>query len=64
MKVKDIMYEVGDFWVLRSKLHKCYYVMCIKKCHSESDSAYSLDDDGLEIAIARCNYLNKRKLIS
>lgn len=54
----DIMHENGKFWVLRGK--SCYSVMLEQQTHSESESSYTLDEDGLSIAIARCDYLANR----
>ena len=58
--VKDIVHENGDYFVIRCKAHGCYYVMKADITHSASDSAYSLDPDGMSIAIARCDYLSNR----
>ena len=57
MRESDILYENGNFWVMRGK--GCYYVMRSGITHSESDSAYHFNDDGLSIAKARCDYLAK-----
>jgi len=57
-KESDIMHESGKFWVLKDT--DCYHVMQNGVTHSTSDSSYELSDDGLSIAIARCNYLAKR----
>ena len=61
---RDIVHENGEFWVLKSTKEKCYYVMVPDKKNYGvtciSDSAYSLDSDGLSIAIARCDYMAKR----
>jgi hypothetical protein len=57
-KEKDIKYEQGNFWVLDTG--QSYAVMCNNNTHSTSDSEYAHNNDGLSIAIARCNYLNKR----
>lgn len=59
-KVKDIVHENGDYWVARDKKHKAYIVYKNVITHAVSDSAYSLDEDGLSIAIARCDYLAGR----
>lgn len=53
-----IVYEVGDYWVLRERA--AYTVYKASVTHSVSDSSYRRDLDGLSIAIARCNYLAKR----
>ena len=58
--VKDIIHENGKYWVARDKRQKLYIVFKITITHSVSDSAYSLDENGLSIAIARCNYLADR----
>jgi hypothetical protein len=54
-KVKDIKHENGDYWVLDNK--ESYVVFKTGITHSTSDSAYEHSEDGLSIAIARCNYL-------
>lgn len=59
-KEADIAHENGKYWVLKDKQLNAYLVMVTGAVASHSDSAYSLDDDGLSIAIARCNYLAKR----
>lgn len=56
----DIMHENGNFWVCRDKSHKMYIVFKTEITHSVSDSAYPLTEDGLSIAIARCNYMANR----
>ena len=55
----DIKHENGAYWVLDTG--KVYAVMCTGFTHSVTDSAYTRDSDGLSIAIARANYLAKRK---
>lgn len=55
MRESDIMHEVGNYWVARER--GSYTVYKIGVTHSTSDSAYAKSDDGLSIAIARCNYL-------
>lgn len=57
-KEKDIKHENGMFWVLDDKTS--YDVMCSGITHSTMDSAYHHNEDGLSIAVARCNYLAKR----
>ena len=57
-KESQIKHEAGNYWVLDTG--KAYQVMAIKITHSEADSAYERSEDGLSIAIARCNYLAKR----
>lgn len=60
-KISDIVYENKHSWVCRDTKQNCYTVFINTITHSVSDSSYSLDDDGLSIAIARCDYMNKRK---
>lgn len=57
IKEKDIVHDAGSYWVLREK--DCYYVMKTGVTHSTSDSAYQMDEDGLSIAKARCDYLSQ-----
>ena len=60
IKEKDIVHENGKYWVMRNRKEGCYSVMVSGVTHSVSDSHYSLDDDGLSIAVARCDYLAQR----
>jgi hypothetical protein len=60
MRESDIKHENGKYFVLKNKQQNAYFVMKVGIIHSESDSAYSLNEDGLSIAIARCNYLASR----
>jgi len=62
LRARDIIHENGNMWVLRGK--EAYYVMVTGITHSKSESAYSPDDDGLSIAVARCNYLATRNIKS
>ena len=57
----DIMHENGDFWVCRERDR--YTVYRVGATASTSDSAYHKTDGGLSIAIARCNYLARRRAI-
>ena len=59
-KESDIKHECGKYWILDTK--KGYAVMVSGITHSESDSVYARTDDGLSIAIARCNYLANRTI--
>ena len=61
IKEKNITHENGDYWVLRSTKHACYFVMVSGATHSTSESSYPLDADGKSIAIARCDYLAGKK---
>ena len=53
------MHENGPYWVARDKAGKmaAYVVYKAGITHSVSDSAYEQTEDGLSIAIARCDYL-------
>lgn len=55
IREKDIVYEIGAFWVL--KKGGVFYVMISVGTHSVSDSCYQTED----LAIARCNYLGRKK---
>lgn len=63
MRESDIAYEApnGRAWVLKDTKRKprSYTVMIVGVTHSTSDSAYSFDEDGLSIAKARADYLDK-----
>ena len=54
---KDIKHESpgSQCWVLDTGKH--YAVMVAGLTHSTSDSAYARTEDGLSVAVARCNYL-------
>lgn len=60
MKESDIVYETETHWV--GKCENDYTVFAIGITHSVSDSSYEKTDDGLNIAIARCNYLNRKSI--
>ncbi len=55
---QDIVFDAGDAWVLKKR--DAYVVFKTHLTHSESDSAYALDGDGLSLAIARATYLARR----
>jgi hypothetical protein len=59
MTESDIMHEAGSYWVCRERAS--YTVYRNGMTHSTSDSSYAKSDDGLSLAIARCNYLAKRE---
>jgi len=59
MKESDILYQRGNFWVCATS--SAYHVMRDGVTHSKTDSAYPKTDDGLSVAIARANYLDKRE---
>ena len=57
---KNIIHENGDYWVCQDNEYSQYVVYKNGITHSVSDSAYELNDDGLSIAVCRCNYLANR----
>ena len=59
MKERDIKHENGRFWV--GDTHGTYTVYEAGITHSVPDSSYAHDDDGLSIAIARCDYLARTR---
>ena len=61
LKEKDIAHESGNAWVLRDQKKNLYFVFVAGATHSVSDSAYPLDDDGLNLAIARAEYLGRKE---
>lgn len=58
-KESQIVYEAGSYWVCDDR--DAYTVFRNGNVCSTSDSSYAHDDDGLSIAIARCNYLARRE---
>lgn len=62
MKEIDIVYEGpnGKAWVYRDNKVKQYKVFRTGATHSTMDSAYSLDSNGLSIAIARAEYIDNK----
>lgn len=61
MKESDIKHEAGAYWVGRNG-RRGYTVYRIDGPVSVAESSYASTDDGLSIAIARCNYLAARKV--
>jgi hypothetical protein len=60
MKSSDILYEIGNFWVLKDK-HKnktTFTVMKNKLTHSESVDDVTYPD--VSLAIARAKYLHSK----
>ena len=55
-----IRHENGAFWVWEDK--DAFTVYRAGVTHSTPDSSYAPTDDGLSLAIYRCDYLAKRKL--
>jgi len=61
-KESNIVHDRQTHWVCRDKAHSRYTVYVVGVTHSVSDSSYPLTEGGRSIAIARCDYLAKRKL--
>lgn len=60
MRERDIKHENGRFWVCDTR--DSYTVYKAMPCHySVPDSSYEHSDDGLSIAIARCDYLAENR---
>ena len=59
MKETDIMHENGDYWVARERDRYTVYQSGVT--HSVGDSSYGKSDDGLTLAVARCDYLAKSR---
>ena len=55
---EDIVHENGSAWVLKER--DSYTVFMSGVTHSTSDSSYVRDADGLSIAKARADYLERR----
>lgn len=59
MRERDIKHENGRYWV--GDTRDSYTVYCVHPLlASYPDSSYAHDEDGLSIAVARCNYLAER----
>lgn len=61
MKEKDIIHEHGSYWIGKDRENRAYIVFKNGVTHSVSDSAYTMDEDGLSCAMSRCEYLAKRE---
>jgi len=61
-KESDIAYETkgGAAWVRRDSKGNRYTVFRAGVTHSTSDSAYPLDANGLSLAKARADYIQRR----
>lgn len=59
MRESDIKHEAGPYWVAKDR--GAYVVYHAGITHSVSDSAYPLTNDGLSLATARCDYLERRR---
>ena len=64
MNEADIKHENGAYWVLRDKKSSLYLVMKSELTHSVGVDGvgYPMNEDGLSIAIARCDYLASKQL--
>ena len=58
----DIIEENPTAWVHRDTKNKRYTVFTHGIACSTSDSSYTLDPDGLSLAVYRMEYLHKRQL--
>lgn len=56
---KQIVHENGDYWVCDADNQYTVYLSGVT--HSVSDSSYPRDEDGLSLAIYRCDGLAKRR---
>lgn len=54
----NIIHEAGAFWVCDADGQFTVYMDGLT--HAKSDSSYPGTDDGKSLAIARCDYLNRR----
>lgn len=59
MRETDILHETGPYWVGRTP--ESYTVYRNGVTHATPESSYAPTPDGLSIAIARADYLAKRK---
>lgn len=57
LKLKNILFEGEKSFVYKEK--NCYTVFLKRFGYSESDCSFKLDDDGLSLAIARHEYIEK-----
>lgn len=64
MKEKDIKHESGDFWIGDNGNAYTVYRANTAVHYSTPDSSYARTDDGLSIAIARCDYLDRSRAFS
>lgn len=60
MRESDIMYESQRSIAFVVRERGAYCVAFNKGTHSEIESKYARNEDGLSIAKARCDYLDKR----
>jgi len=56
---KSIVYSSGRYWVCKADNQYTVYINVAT--HSTADSSYVNTEDGLSIAIARCNYIAKKQ---
>lgn len=60
--LKQVIHEGvhGKAWVMDSLNQKAYLVMKTGVTHSESIAGFDKSEDGLSLAIAYCDYIDKR----
>lgn len=61
MNERDVIHEAGPFWVGRTSAPASFTVYEVRGVASYPDSSYPANDTGKSIAIARCEYLARRK---
>ena len=59
---EDIIYEKGDFWVLRDRQQKAYTVLENMASKSITRTSFAMNDDGFSIARAYCDHLAKASM--
>jgi hypothetical protein len=59
VKESQIVYQAGRYWVCDAE--KQYTVYQDGDTHATADSSYPRTEDGLSLAKARTDYLNKRR---
>ena len=56
----NIMHEINGFYVYRERAQYTVWRPSKSGTHCTADSAYTKTEDGLSIAVARCDYLARR----
>lgn len=62
MRESDILYEAGNYWVLKDKHHGRVTFTVMKSGITHSESVEEVTYHDLSLAIARCDYIHKREL--
>ena len=57
---RDIPHQVGDYWVGSTRKPASYTVYRNTLTHAVPIASFAMDDDGLSLAIAYCNYRHKK----